>query len=351
MRAGRPEMTTAQRSDATLKKLSALPALLATAAGTAGANVFLECHNAWQTLFIQLSQNNATQVRLFADVAANISRLAPSSQAGLDLLLVAAGLQPAREHAAMDATTAAAYLNGLRARFTTLTPETVRRHSAELAKLLVPGRLTRSGADFLFDLAAVVRQTPSLDGQEIYRWIAKRATFEPEALYGQSLGMIRYLTGLEPSLGVILARRQLGDAAAGDWSLEDAVATCVQAYQCGMSTTAILDGLGAWRGLDNPANTFHLLDEIWKVAGRPNPELGDPVLDAGLGHVLEGRCGLERAQPMRDWLARRAELYRWHSSVLQKIIKGHKPTRQTRRQAGQASPERWGSPGNSGRSQ
>jgi len=351
MRSGRPEMTPEQLADPTWKNPRALPALLALAGGTAGATVFLECYTAWQALFIQLRRRKPAQVHIFADVADNIGLPPPSGQAGLDLLRLAAGMQPAREQAAMDAATTAAYLDGLKHRFTKLSPEPVRQHSAELAALLVPGRLTRSGVDFLLDLALVVRQTPTLDGEEVYRRLAARAALEPEALYGLAADTIQYLVHLEPGLGTKLASRQLGDAAAKNWSPGDVIPMCLQAFRSGMTSVAILDELGAWRGLDDPATTFSLLDQLWKAAGRPNSEEQDRALRPGLAHVLEGRSGVQRARDLNAWLAHRAEVYRAHAAFLQRIIKTHKPPKQTRWPGGQSSPEKADPRDNSERSQ
>ncbi|BBH69916.1 hypothetical protein ACTI_66010 [Actinoplanes sp. OR16] len=340
MRSGRSELTPAQLNDSILRKTLALPALLALAAGTSGPGTFLECYTAWQALFVQLRHHDPNQARLFTDVAARIGLAPPSSQAGLDLLLVTAGRQPVREQAAMDAPTTEGYLAGLRSRFAKLTPEPVRELGLLLAQLLVPGRLTPSGVNFLLALATLVRETAELPAEEVYRWLASRAVNEPEALYEQPDPVVHHLVQIVPDLGVVLARRRLGDAAAREWPPEQVIPMCVQAFQSGMSIIAILDGLGDWKSLDNPAVAFRILEDVWTAAGRPNGEREDPVLRPGLAHLLEGRCGVARARRLSEWLTHRAEAFRRHADFLQKTVKSHKPPKRDPRRSGEpASPK------------
>lgn len=340
MRSGRSELSRNQLTDQVMKGTRTLPALLALAAGSAGAGTFVECYTAWQALFNQLRYRQAEQVNVFRDVVDNIALPAPSSQAGLDLLRLAAGLAPAREQAAMDAATTAAYLNGLRGRFAKVNPSLVLEDSAELAALLVPGRLTRPGVDFLLRLAEMVGETTSQTAEGVYRWLGRRAAYEPEALYGQPDQTIQYLIHLVPELGAQLARRQLGDAAGRGWTADQVIPMCLRAQQTGMSVIAVLDGLGPWKGLDDPPTTYRLIEEMWKAAGSPGDESEDQVLQPGLAHVLEGACGVQRARDLNGWMTRMADWHRQQSGFLSRLAKSHKPPKsESRRPASPPSAE------------
>jgi hypothetical protein len=351
MWSGRSELTLDQLTDRMLKKIPAMPALLALAAGSSGAGTFLECFLAWQALLNQLWRRNEIQVGVFADVADTIRRLAPPSQAGLDLLRVAAGRRPARLPAEMDQASRAPYLRGLQDRFARLNPTPVLQLSTDLAVALVPARLARSGAAFLLDLADAVYETSGTEAEGVYRHLGRLAVDDPDALHGQPERTLQRLTELVPELGARLARHQLSEAAAMGWPMDRVIALCGDVYRTGRTVIEILEGLGVWPELDNPAATYRLIEALWLQAGAPSEPSDDRVLRPGIAYVLEGGCGVTRAQNMSSYLVQMAGWHRGQAAFMQRTVKDHKPPKRGPRRGEPLEPENSDPRENSERSQ
>ncbi|SDT50291.1 hypothetical protein [Actinoplanes derwentensis] len=319
MRAGRPELTKEQATDKMFTGSRVALALFAVTAEAAGADVFLECANAWSVLHNQLRQRDPALVQLFLRITETTGSTSVENHAALDLLRLAADVPLRHNPGLLNPDQTARYLAGLDARLTLLDASLAVEYASGLATEVTRTILDRNGVAFLLTFAD--RVSPAA-AAAVFQRLAERAVSYPAAIAEVSPTVLDRLVELVPGLGIRVARIRLGEAVSRQVPPTAMIQNCVQAQAEGLSVVEILTEIRNWERLDSPAEVFALIDALSAEALKIGLK---PIAGSGMAYILDGHCGENRARDFSHWLANHADLLRRRSDFLVQILKKHKP--------------------------